>query len=181
MPEVFLSRFPQSRNRRLFRTRVRFPIPKHLEVIFDDGLDFVFGPVSRHRLSASVCHDVVTGVVDEPWRVSASRAADHGLKSFSDLCSPLPTRFFRYCPQIPFQVMLPQTNYRPSHLAEQTMIFGVPLSVSGYFRFPEIRDLVFPGCEPVAVPKVAIHKTATLDFVKTTSGLPGNSLRCYET
>ncbi len=40
-------------------------MPEHVEVISDDGIDFVVRPVPCHALSASTCHQVVLDVVQE--------------------------------------------------------------------------------------------------------------------
>ena len=62
--------------------------------------------------------------------------------------------------EILFQVMLPKTDDLPSHFTELLVIVGISFSSLGYLCLPEIRHLVFPGLELVAVPKVAIDKNS---------------------
>lgn len=68
------------------------------------------------------------------------------------------------------ELMLPQPYHGPSHVTEPPVIPGVPFQVFGYFRFPEIRDLVFPCWEPVSVPEIAVDENGYL-------GLGENDIR----
>lgn len=62
------------------------------------------------------------------------------------------------CLKVSFQVVLPQSDDCPAHVAQLAVILSISFDGLGYLGLPEIRNLVFPVCKFIPVPKVTVHK-----------------------
>jgi len=63
---------------------------------------------------------------------------------------------------VAFDFMLPKAEYDPSLHSKFPKVPLVPFPVPGNLMLPEVRHLVLPRREAIAMPEVAIHEDGNL-------------------
>jgi hypothetical protein len=76
-------------------------------------------------------------------------------------------------------LMLPNSDHLPSHPSQSLKILSITFSIGAYLLPPEYIQLVFPGWQSIAMPKITIDKNGYLLVRENRIGTARQSLHVF--